>query len=261
MKFAKRLLMFAGAVSLAGLFSVMLAPKAVHAVVSTLVTVSNTTAQPVPTMAVDTRNVNVVNTPNVNVNSLPAVQLSGTPTVNATINGTPTVNVASPLSIGGNVNATVSNPAGTSGPIPLETAEVNNPAYQPASIEISLLSAASATATVPSTLPSGGTFRELVINWVTGICLNITSGVPVSTIALQTNGSQVSFFSSSSTDTTKSIPVTYFGTKTNLYASPGSTLNLVLLNGSNVGFAGESVSSTGATGTCLINADGYYVTQ
>jgi hypothetical protein len=42
MKFAKRLLMVAGAVALAGLFSVMLAPKAVHAVVATLVTVTNT---------------------------------------------------------------------------------------------------------------------------------------------------------------------------------------------------------------------------
>jgi hypothetical protein len=49
MKFAKRLLMVAGAVALAGFFSVMLAPKAVHAVVSSLVTVSNTGANPVPT--------------------------------------------------------------------------------------------------------------------------------------------------------------------------------------------------------------------
>jgi hypothetical protein len=37
MRFAKRLLMVAGAVALAGLFSVMLAPKAVHAVVAALV--------------------------------------------------------------------------------------------------------------------------------------------------------------------------------------------------------------------------------
>lgn len=49
MKSAKRLLMVAGAVALAGLFSVMLAPKAVHAVVATLVEVSNTPANPVPT--------------------------------------------------------------------------------------------------------------------------------------------------------------------------------------------------------------------
>lgn len=83
----------------------LVAPKAVHAVVSTLVTVSNTTAQPVPTMAVDTRNVNVVNTPNVNVNSLPAVQLSGTPSVN----------IASPLSIGGNVSATIANTSANPG--------------------------------------------------------------------------------------------------------------------------------------------------
>ena len=48
MKSAKRLLMVAGAVALAGMLSMVLAPKAVHAVVSTLVTVSNTSANPVP---------------------------------------------------------------------------------------------------------------------------------------------------------------------------------------------------------------------
>lgn len=48
MRFAKRLLMVAGAVALAGIVSVMVAPKAVHAVVSTLVTVANTSANPVP---------------------------------------------------------------------------------------------------------------------------------------------------------------------------------------------------------------------
>lgn len=48
MKFAKRLLMVAGAVVLAGFFSVMLAPKAVHAVVTSLVTVANTSSNPVP---------------------------------------------------------------------------------------------------------------------------------------------------------------------------------------------------------------------
>jgi hypothetical protein len=42
MKFAKRLLMVAGAVAIAGILSVSLAPRAVHAVVSTLVTVTNT---------------------------------------------------------------------------------------------------------------------------------------------------------------------------------------------------------------------------
>jgi hypothetical protein len=63
MKFAKRLLMVAGAVALAGLFGVMLAPKAVHAVVSTLVTVAN--------------NVSVVN----------PVNGSGQPTPLITVNG------------------------------------------------------------------------------------------------------------------------------------------------------------------------------
>jgi len=49
MNFAKRLLMVAGAVALAGVLSIMLTPKAVHAVVSTLVTVVNTPANSVPT--------------------------------------------------------------------------------------------------------------------------------------------------------------------------------------------------------------------
>jgi hypothetical protein len=57
MKFAKRLWMVAGAVALAGLFSVMFAPKAVHAVVSTLVTVTN--------------NVPVVNPSNTDGSSVP----------------------------------------------------------------------------------------------------------------------------------------------------------------------------------------------
>ncbi|HET6200999.1 MAG: hypothetical protein WBE21_07975 [Candidatus Acidiferrales bacterium] len=48
MRFAKRLLMVAGAVALSGIVSVMVAPKAVHAIVSTLVTVANTSANPVP---------------------------------------------------------------------------------------------------------------------------------------------------------------------------------------------------------------------
>lgn len=66
-----------------GLALALSAPRVVHAVVSTLVTVSNTSGNPVPTVAVDTRNVNVVNTPNVNISSLPAVQLNGN--VNATV--------------------------------------------------------------------------------------------------------------------------------------------------------------------------------
>lgn len=53
MRFAKRLLMVAGAVSLAGLLSAMIAPKAVHAVVATLVQVTNTPSNPVNTAAAD----------------------------------------------------------------------------------------------------------------------------------------------------------------------------------------------------------------
>lgn len=49
MRFAKRLLMVAGAVALAGILGVAIAPKAAHAIVATLVTVTNTTANPVGT--------------------------------------------------------------------------------------------------------------------------------------------------------------------------------------------------------------------
>lgn len=69
MKFARRALtIFGGAVLLVALAG-LLAPKAAHALVATLVQVTNTSANPVPTVAVDTRNVNVVNTPNVNVSN------------------------------------------------------------------------------------------------------------------------------------------------------------------------------------------------
>jgi hypothetical protein len=47
-QFAKRLLMVAGAVMLSGTLAAMVAPKAAHAVVSALVTVTNTSANPVP---------------------------------------------------------------------------------------------------------------------------------------------------------------------------------------------------------------------
>lgn len=94
----------AGIVVVALAFS-LVAPKAVHAIVSTLVTVTNGSGNPVPTVAVDTRNVNVLNTPSVNVASLPAVQLNGA------------------------INATVSNPTDGSGnPIPLVTRDSDSPA-------------------------------------------------------------------------------------------------------------------------------------
>jgi hypothetical protein len=49
MRFAKRLLMGAGSVALAGILAIAIAPKAAHALVVTLVQVANTTANPVPT--------------------------------------------------------------------------------------------------------------------------------------------------------------------------------------------------------------------
>ncbi len=56
MNFVKRLLMVAGAVALAGIFGALLAPKAAHGIVATLVQVVNTPANPVPTAATEARN-------------------------------------------------------------------------------------------------------------------------------------------------------------------------------------------------------------
>jgi hypothetical protein len=94
----------------------LVAPKAVHAVASALVTVSNTSSNPVPVtggVAV-TNTVPVSGSVNATVTSLPAVQLSGTPTVN--VASMPNVTA----SIGGNVPVT--NPLdGNGNPIPLVT--------------------------------------------------------------------------------------------------------------------------------------------
>lgn len=53
MRFAKRMLMVAGAVALAGLLGVAIAPKAAHGMVAALVQVTNTPANPVNTLAAD----------------------------------------------------------------------------------------------------------------------------------------------------------------------------------------------------------------
>lgn len=143
---------------------------------------------------------------------------------------------------------------------PVPTLDANNPAYQPASLELILQDSASTSITAPSSLSSGGAYRELVINWVTGACFGTSSLSPPFAISLNTDGSQLSFFAAASA----SGPATYFGTKTNLYASPGSTISLVALNGSGIQIefgSGESVTTKGASASCLINADGYYVTQ
>ncbi len=52
MRFAKRLLMVAGAVALMAIFGMAIAPKAAHGLVATLVQVANTTANPAITQGV-----------------------------------------------------------------------------------------------------------------------------------------------------------------------------------------------------------------
>ncbi|MGB7023290.1 MAG: hypothetical protein WBD73_05775 [Candidatus Acidiferrales bacterium] len=63
MNIVRRIVVATAGMVIVALVLALAEPKAVHAVVSALVTVSNGAGNPVPTMAVDTRNVNVVNTP------------------------------------------------------------------------------------------------------------------------------------------------------------------------------------------------------
>jgi hypothetical protein len=143
---------------------------------------------------------------------------------------------------------------------PVPMLDVDNPAHQPASLVLELDGAASTSITAPSSLPSGGAYRELVINWVTGACFAPAGNSAVLTISLQTDGSQLSFFPA--TESSGST-ITFFGSTTSLYASPSSTVSLGVLNGAGVqiDLTTKTVSSTGANAFCLINADGYYVTE
>jgi len=61
MKFAKRLLMVFGAVALASILAIILTPKATHAVVSTLVQMTNTVANPGVTEDVSKTSSSIVN--------------------------------------------------------------------------------------------------------------------------------------------------------------------------------------------------------
>jgi hypothetical protein len=133
-------------VGLAGVVVIALAielaaPRAVHAIVSTLVTVTNTP------------NVNVVNTP----------------TVSATINGTPTVNV------GGSVNATIANTVAN----PLPALNVNDPGAQPYEKLLCVSTPQSCSPNSvqpPLTTTSGAAVKRLVIEEVSGNCV-VNSGV------------------------------------------------------------------------------------
>lgn len=60
------------------------------------------------------------------------------------------------------VTNTIANPA--------PMFDVDNPAHQPATLESELDGAASTSITAPTSLSSGGAYRELLINWVTGAC-------------------------------------------------------------------------------------------
>jgi len=232
MKFAKRLLMVAGAVALAGILSVALVPRAARAVVSTLVT--------------------VVNTPNVNIANTP-VPVTGnvSATVNGTVNvaGMPTVNA----SISGNVP--VVNPLDGSGsPIPLVT---QNP-----------VSASNVFDTINQCLVSSGRFvcsgtayavpagKMAVIQSASSSCqlsagenmteidINYTSPSGVSEAAYMQPGPLLAHFSGDFVSLSQER-LTAYATG----GSSGSTINfLFLINGGN-------------SGDCFFQLAGYLVNQ
>lgn len=228
MKFAKRLLMLAGAVALAGLLSVMLAPKAVHAVVSTLVTVANGTANPVPTVAVDTRNVNVVNTP---------VPVTGN--VNATLTGTPAVSL--------NGNVPVSNPAdGNGNPAPLIVKDAQNPAlfsFSQETIDQSGGNCRTFTNPLPLTAPNGAAVKAVVIEEISGSV--IFTGAQPNWIRV-VNPAGTEFFVPLQTSTNTSNDVAALA-QTRLYGGPGDqfVFNIDLFDST----------------ACSFSVSGYLVTQ
>ncbi|MGA8221333.1 MAG: hypothetical protein WB780_06720 [Candidatus Acidiferrales bacterium] len=61
MKYAKRMLMVAGALALAGILGVAIVPKAAHGLVAAMVQVVNTSANPVPTLEEDAQTAFVAN--------------------------------------------------------------------------------------------------------------------------------------------------------------------------------------------------------
>lgn len=148
----------------------------------------------------------------------------------------------------------------------VRTAEASDPTYEPASLVLFANNSWTATATVPTTLPSGAPIRQMVINWVTGFCIAPPN---VQAVALQTNSSEYSFFGPVASGTAFGVggatpPDVVFGTKTSLYASPGSTVTLTPL-GENFAFefnsttGTETVSQGGSGPICLVNVEGYYI--
>jgi len=213
MNSAKRYLAIAFTFVLAVATISILNPRVAHALVATLVQVTNTSANPVPTQAVGTTPVSgtVAIDPNsaVNVSSLPAVQLAG----------------GSSVTLGGNSNTQ-----------PLFVRDVDNPALQPFTL--------SATCNIPGGkqtclsemfVPQG---KRAVIETAT-VAIN---GVNLTTATVQViaengseadvNGNQgIAYFTAKDF----AVPVNdvnfalLVGTsKIRLYANPGSAIDLVV---------------------------------
>jgi len=211
-------------VGLAGVVVVALAielaaPKAVRALVSTLVTVANTSANPVPTMAVDTRNVNVVNTPSVSVSSLPAVQLNGA------------------------ISATVSNPTDGSGnPIPLVTKDADNAARHPFTATCSANNLhetfgndVSCTVSVPAGVEY--VIQTISISAGTGDANLATTVMNTTTGGVASAVDYPSGLASGTTSFTQNYATT-------LYADPGSTITIEVSSNNSLGNGTMTIHAT-----------------
>ena len=164
MNVLRRIAMAIAGVVVVALAAELVAPKAMHAAQSVLATIANTSANPVPTVATDTRNVNVANTPSVSVAS-----------------GTVAVSSLPAVAIGGTVNATVTNTSAN----PVLNRDVDNPARQAFQARAQVLAGVEKAVDVPSTTADGALVKELVIEEVSGEC---EGGVALVSVVTRVNG-------------------------------------------------------------------------
>lgn len=176
MNVVRRIAMAIAGVVVVALAAELVAPKAMHAAQSVLATIANTSANPVPTVATDTRNVNVANTPSVSVAS-----------------GTVAVSSLPAVAIGGTVNATVTNTSAN----PVLNRDADNPAREAFQAHIQMQPVSGGgevqegTVDVPSATADDAPVKELVIEEVSGECAGGPAGVDVITAV---NGARGDFF-------------------------------------------------------------------
>lgn len=220
-------------VGLAGVIVVALAielaaPKAVHAIVSTLVTVANTSSNPVPTVAVDTRSVNVVNA---------AVPVTGN--VNATLTGTPTVSL--------NGNVPVANPLdNNNNPSPLVTQPSARNFFQ---LEGSCTNSGAVCFVGPLLTVTGSV---AVVQSFSGFCFGLAAGSNITEAGLSTilDGSIISYAAPGPPVTSPVDVRISFAESTTTYFPPGSSINAEVF---------YTVPPIG--GGCSVDVAGYLASQ